>query len=277
MFISPLREASSSLSSPTSGLDPILHDQGGKKRVFLGLLSVSCLIICVLLFVFLVLPWLGINPQWLRHVSVGAAFAISSLLGWICLTLVFHIYTGWPLPGIQWLRHLCIRLFLPLMEIVGKVAGIDKMLVRRSFIKVNNEFVCKSAGITRADRLLVLLPHCMQASTCKHRLMGNLTNCVNCGKCQVGAIKALTGRAGVKVAIATGGTIARKIVAETRPEIIIAIACERDLTTGIQDCYPIPVLGILNCRPNGPCQDTSIPLEALSSGILYFLSRHKHL
>jgi len=47
---------------------------------------------------------------------------------------------------------------------------------------------------------------------------------------------------GVDLAVATGGTIARRIVVETHPDLIIAVACERDLTSGIQDTTPLPGL-----------------------------------
>jgi hypothetical protein len=65
--------------------------------------------------------------------------------------------------------------------------------------------------------------------------------------------------------------LARKIVVEKRPEMIIGVACERDLTSGIQDTYPIPVYGILNKRPNGPCYDTDVDLELVEQGMTAFL------
>ena len=61
---------------------------------------------------------------------------------------------------------------------------------------------------------------------------------------------------------------------EKKPNIIIAVACERDLTSGIQDSYPIPVFGVLHRRPFGPCFDTDVDLELVEKGILTFL-RHE--
>ena len=75
----------------------------------------------------------------------------------------------------------------------------------------------------------------------------------------------------ISISVATGGTLARRIVVEKRPEMIIAVACERDLTSGIQDSYPIPVYGILNRRPFGPCYDTDVDLELVEKGIRTFL------
>ena len=58
---------------------------------------------------------------------------------------------------------------------------------------------------------------------------------------------------------------------ERRPRIIIAVACERDLSSGIQDSYPMPVFGITNRRPYGPCYDTDVDLERVEEALKIFL------
>lgn len=244
---------------------------GGRKRIFIGLLCASCLVVCMALFFVLILPWWAHEAAWLRGVALLAGFLGIGVFCWLCLILVFHIYTGRHLPGIAWVRHVMIRLLLPMMEIVGRFCGIDKSVVRRSFIKVNNEFVLANSERIEPERLLLLLPHCIQAAKCPRRLVFSLDNCADCGGCQVGALRQLARDNGFQIAIATGGTIARRIVVECRPKRIIAVACERDLTTGIQDTYPIPVLGVLNKRPLGPCHDTLAPEKQLSLALAFFL------
>jgi hypothetical protein len=75
----------------------------------------------------------------------------------------------------------------------------------------------------------------------------------------------------VGLAVATGGTLARRIIVERRPKLIIAVACERDLSSGIQDSYPLPVFGITNHRPHGPCYDTEVDLERVEEALKLFL------
>lgn len=239
------------------------HYAGGRKRIFIGMLCATCVVICLLFLSLLILPWFLHDASYLRYLSIGiGAFGIF-ILAWLCLILVFHIYTGRYFPGIYGVRHLLIRLMLPLMEIIGKPFGIDKNLVRRSFIKINNEFVMANFKPSDSSRLLLLLPHCIQASRCSRRLQFSIDNCVNCGQCQIGALRELSKEYGFRIAIATGGTVARRIVVECKPQYILAIACERDLTSGIQDSYPIPVYGILNERPYGPCHDTIVAEDQL--------------
>jgi len=41
------------------------------------------------------------------------------------------------------------------------------------------------------------------------------------------------------------------------------VACERDLSSGIADVGRIPVIGIVNDRPNGPCYNTNVDVDAI--------------
>lgn len=246
---------------------------GGRKRIFIGLLCAACAAICLVLFLILILPWLANDPGYLRYLSITlGALGIASV-SWLGLMLVFHIHTGKNLPGIKSVRHALIRFLLPMMELLGQRVGVNKALVRRSFIKVNNEFVLANAGAVAPEKILLLLPHCIQASKCPARLTYSIDNCKNCGACQIGTLRAWAKQYGFKLAIATGGTIARRIVVECRPRRIVAVACERDLTSGIQDSYPIPVFGVLNERPCGPCRDTLAPLQELESVLAFFLGK----
>ena len=62
---------------------------------------------------------------------------------------------------------------------------------------------------------------------------------------------------------------------ENKPKAAIAVACERDLTSGIQDMRHIPVLGVFNKRPNGPCVDTLINIHEVEDAIR-FLTNNKY-
>ena len=75
----------------------------------------------------------------------------------------------------------------------------------------------------------------------------------------------------MKLVVASGGTFARKLAKEFQPKAIVAIACERDLTSGIRDMKNIPVVGVLNERPNGPCYNTTVQLCKVRQAINYFL------
>jgi hypothetical protein len=191
------------------------------------------------------------------------------------LTLVFTIVRGKNLFFNRKIRGVVIRFLFPLLVLVGKCVGISKERVQRSFIAVNNQLVVAEARLVKPQKLLILLPQCLQNHDCVVRITGNVENCKACGKCKIKNLVELSKKYNVSMAVATGGTLARKIVVDKKPQMIIGVACERDLTSGIQDTYPLPVYGILNKRPHGPCFDTDVDLEAVERGMAAFLKYEK--
>ena len=116
-----------------------------------------------------------------------------------------------------------------------------------------------------------MIPHCIQKNSCKLKVTSSINNCKSCGLCNVSDLLKLNEKFGVEVFIATGGTLARKKIIEKRPKAVVAVACERDLTSGIQDIKNIPVLGVFNKRPNGPCFDTKIDIKEVEDAIIFLI------
>ena len=249
--------------------------QQPKKRVFIFLLLVTCLVLTGMAFLLWWVPFVGlasIHPSFPLILAVVLGIIVLFVLGG-SLTLIFTIIRRKNLFFNYRIRGLVIRILFPLLVVVGKCLGISKEETQRSFIVINNQLVLAEAKKVGPAGLLLLLPHCLQYHECKVRIIGNVENCEACGKCKIKDLVALSNKYHVPVAVATGGTLARKIVVDKKPEVIIAVACERDLTSGIQDTYPIPVFGIFNKRPYGPCYDTSVDLDLVEQGIKTFLKR----
>src|SRR5947199_365702 len=92
---------------------------------------------------------------------------------------------------------------------------------------------------------LVLIPRCLS----KQALDGVL---------------AIAGRYEVPVFVATRGQLARRVIRERRPRAVVAVACERDMMTGLRDVAgKLPVLGLTMRLPNGPCRDAMLDLETM--------------
>ncbi len=244
-----------------------------RKRLFIGLIMGASSAVCVLLILLWVVPFIGLDnihpaAKWIWGVVV---LGFMSVVCWAAMGLVINVWTGRSFLFARRLRGISIKLFLPLMTILGKLVGVSKRKVRSSFINVNNEMVLSEARTYKPNELLLLMPHCLQNSKCDRRLTYDINNCERCGKCPLAGLLEIHDKYGVHLAIATGGTIARRIVVQKRPKIILAVACERDLSSGIQDTYPLPVYGILNERPHGPCLDTTVALPLVERALHKFL------
>jgi len=234
-----------------------------RKRLFIGLLAIAGAVVLVTAFLLWWVPSVGlasIHPA--LPVIAGIVVALLTLfivggLGMLVLTLL----TGRDLFLSERLRKLVIRYLFPGIIAFGRLLGIDRDTLQQSFIALNNQLVRARKLRVPAEKALILLPHCIQLFDCDLKITGDVARCVRCGRCDIGDLAAVAQRRGVAIAVATGGTLARKIIVDRRPKFILAVACERDLTSGIRDSYPLPVIGVLNHRPNGPCFNTRIMLD----------------
>ena len=250
-------------------------DKNGRpeKMTFIFLLLLTCGALVVTAVLLWLVPYIGftnIHPKLPLIMAIVFAAVVLYLIGG-GLTLVFTIIRGKNLFFNRRIRGVVIRFLFPLLVLVGKFVGIGKDQVRRAFVTINNQLVLAEAKLVKPEKLLILLPQCLQNHECDVRITGNVENCKACGKCKIKDLVELAHKYHVSISVATGGTLARRIVVEKKPHMIVAVACERDLTSGIQDTYPLPVYGILNKRPNGPCYDTDVDLENVEKGVINFL------
>ena len=256
-------------------VSPSHEEQGLGKTFLVGLLVGATLLFCGGLFLFWALPHFGssfISPSVSRFILL-----LVSILA--CLALLFcgavatGLVLGIKLPFMHRLRGIMNWLLFPMMRFLGILLRIPKSRVRLAFIRINNE-LSRSSGVScKPEELLILLPHCIQKSSCKHRLTHNIQNCVRCGACTVGALLNLGDKYGVDVTIVPGGTVARQIIKQKRPKCVIAVACHRDLTSGVRDVAALPVYGVVNQRPFGPCVNTSVDADKVEEAIKMFLQK----
>ncbi len=174
----------------------------------------------------------------------------------------------------HFLRGLTLKLLYPSLMVFSSFFKNKKERLQLFIIRLNNRLVrlewSKNNLPNKKIKILLLLPHCLQTDTCDVRVTNNIYNCKRCGKCIISSIIEVADQRELSLFVATGGTIARRIVGDTMPDAIIAVACERDLSSGIVDTFPIPVIGIINERPAGPCINTKIDKEKVIEAIEFF-------
>ncbi len=235
-----------------------------EKSLIIGLLSMACVFLVAVLGLLFAVPYWGferLHPLLPQVAGIFFALLLTTLLSGFAL-LIASILLGRDVPFSALLRHMSAKVLLPLLILVGRLVGVSKKGVQHAFVNVNNELVLAWVRSQKKPRhVLLLMPHCLQFSQCPVRITFHVDNCKRCGQCPIAELLEIKERYGIELAVATGGTMARRIVMETRPDLIVAVACERDLVSGIQDTLPLPVYGIFNERPKGPCVDTRVPLD----------------
>jgi hypothetical protein len=240
-----------------------------RKRLFIALMGLTCVVLVALIFLAWWVPSRGlsnIHPDLPRIVGlIVLVLSGVAILGTVLLVLTTAL--GKDIFFTRFMRLVVIKFLLPMIEFVGRVLGLDKDRIRQSFVAMNNSLVISQRYKVKPDRILILLPHCIQLFDCEIKVTGDVNKCVLCGRCNIKGLVEIGRKYGIDISVATGGTLARKVIVEKRPKLVLAVACERDLTSGIKDCYPLPVLGVLNLRPNGPCFNTIVDVAAIDAAL----------
>ncbi len=243
------------------------------KGLFLGLMLLSVILLLILLGIIWWVPTVGLSNIHPSLPTVVGGIFLALLLFTVggALLITLTILRGRDVLHSYRMRGLLIKLFLPLMTMIGGILRVSREEIQRSFIEINNQLVLANRHRLKPERLLVLMPHCIQYLHCKIKVTMNIENCVMCGKCEIKDLNELAREFNVQIFVSSGGTMARRCVREKRPAAVVAVACERDLTSGIQDAYPLPVIGIVNKRPQGYCIATGVDVDKVREAILSLL------
>jgi len=141
--------------------------------------------------------------------------------------------------------------YLQLMNYTSLIARAfgKRDWVEHAAIDIYNTLAERRGRKVGKGELLVLIPRCLS----KQALDGVLE---------------IAGRYEVPVFVATRGQLARRVIRERRPRAVVAVACERDMMTGLRDVAgKLPVLGLTMQLPNGPCRDAAIDLDQMEKWV----------
>lgn len=177
---------------------------------------------------------------------------------------IIHTYINKKSSGIfLYFTKMGLKVLLPFTLLLAKLNSQLKKNIRCFYIELNNIVVESDNKKYRPEEVMLLLPHCLQNSECGLKVTNNPGACNKCGRCRIGELLEYTGQKNIRMFIATGGTVARNIIKINKPKLIISVACDRDLMSGICDVKGIPVVGVTNRLPNGPCFNTDVDIEAI--------------
>jgi hypothetical protein len=121
--------------------------------------------------------------------------------------------------------------------------------VENAAVKVYDQMAEARGRKVGRGELLLLIPRCLS-------------------KASLDGVLAIAGKYDVPVFVATRGQLARRVIRERRPKAVVAVACERDMVSGLHDVAgKIPVLGLTMTLPSGPCKDAGLDLDKLETWV----------
>jgi hypothetical protein len=179
---------------------------------------------------------------------------------WIALAVVGGtLWTWWAVLAVSYASGRALlpeRLaergpFLRLMRLTSRLAGRfgRRDWVENASVKVYNALALLRGRKVGKGELLLLIPRCLSKET-------------------LDGVLGIAGRYEVPVFVATRGQLARRVIRERRPRAVVAVACERDMVSGLHDVAgKIPVLGLTMTLPSGPCKDARLDLGRLEEWV----------
>jgi len=215
-------------------------------------LTLAVVAAVVYLAAYLLDPRLGVLWAPLPTVVMLGVSGLT-VLAWLWFGLLLASFYG---PALLLPERLAERgPFLALMRWTSQVARRfgARDWVEHAAVEVFNGLAARRGRKVGKGELLVLVPRCL-------------------AKDALDGILEVAGRYEVPVFVATRGQLARRAIRERRPRAVVAVACERDMVSGIHDvAAKIPVLGLTMRLPSGPCKDASVDVAKFESWVRSFV------
>lgn len=186
---------------------------------------------------------------------LGAGMALFVVAGaaWLfAVGVALRRNTNWLPPRLA--ERGLLPAVMPLATRLGQRFGSSRDRVGNAAMQVFNRLsAARSRGSFSPEELLILVPRCL-------------------GKEAMRAAMDVSTRYGVPLFVASRGRYARQMIGMRRPKAILAIACERDLVSGIHDVAKrLPVFGTTLAMGDGPCKNTTFSIDEVEDRIRSFL------
>jgi hypothetical protein len=134
----------------------------------------------------------------------------------------------------------------------------------QSFCAWNNRRVSHAFSAKKAQRVVVLLPHCVQTTGCGAPVVENIQSCFRCGKCVVGGAARTALECSWDIRLSPRSRAAYSEARKSRPDMVIAVACPDRLVKGLIRLPEIPSYVIPLDLPHGMCVDTTFDFQRLA-------------
>ena len=197
---------------------------------------------------FLLSPRLATIHRFIPDVLQSALLVLTVVLaGWW-----FVLFLSWRSGRALLPERLAERgPLLRLMRLTSRVADRfgRRDWVENASVKVYNALALLRGRKVGTGEMLLLIPRCLSKDT-------------------LDGVLGIAGTYGVPVFVATRGQLARRVIRERRPRAVVAVACERDMVSGLHDVAgKVPVLGLTMTLPSGPCKDAGLDLTLLEEWV----------
>jgi len=224
----------------------------GKYFLFTAV-GIAGIVVLSAVAIYLLSPRLAQLATWLPRAlyTADAIFAAGGAV-WLTLIGLSFVTDRALLPGRFAERGLLLKTFT-LAARVGELFGVQRDWTDHAAVAVYDRLAWARDWRVRANEMLILIPRCLSRAA-------------------LDGVMDIAKRYDVATFVATRGAYARQAIRERRPKAVVAVACERDMVSGLRDVAGrLPVLGLTMQLPNGPCKDASLDLVKMEAFVRKYL------
>jgi len=224
----------------------------GKYFLFTAV-GIAGIVVLSAVAIYLLSPRLAQLATWLPRAlyTADAVFAAAGAV-WLMLIGLSFVTDRALLPGRFAERGLLLKTFT-LSARVGEMFGVQRDWTDHAAVAVYDRLAWARDWRVRANEMLILIPRCLSRAA-------------------LDGVMDIAKRYDVATFVATRGAYARQAIRERRPKAVVAVACERDMVSGLRDVAGrLPVLGLTMQLPNGPCKDASLDLVKMEEFVRKYL------
>jgi hypothetical protein len=202
--------------------------------------------------------------------SMAAILRYPGALGWIliaCIALAADLGATFLAGNLYLARRRALlakdgRWLQTLRPLFGALGLEGRWLI--SFCAWNNRRVSRAFAAKKAQRVVVLLPHCIQATGCGAPVVENIQSCLRCGKCVAGDTARTALECGWDTRLSPRSRAAYSEARKSRPDMVVAVACPDRLAKGLIKLPETPSYAIPLDLPHGMCIDTTFDFPRLA-------------
>lgn len=192
-------------------------------------------------------------------VVIGVLVIVMSVFG------AFGVYLFWRTRKI-FIPRITLFLVSGLEAFVKPITGL--LNIKDDFVDdmithLRNVIYKRDLAQTEFAKRAVFLPQCLRHPECPARLSDEGINCINCGRCGIGAIKEEAERLGYMFFIAPGSSMIKRMVLKYKPAAVIGVGCVMEVKEGTaaMEAIGIPSQAVTLIRDG--CVNTRVDVRLL--------------
>ncbi len=152
-----------------------------------------------------------------------------------------------------------LNLSYPFIKKLSTWFQLNDLIIDQISIDLRNRINRDAFKKLDAKDVIMVLPHCLRATNCPAKLGESGLECVECGNCSIGIIKAISDKKGVDMYIVPGSTFIKNVIKKRPFKGVIGVACPIDLNLAMMSLEKFCPQGVYLLRDG--CINTLVDVD----------------